>query len=118
MYALRAAAGTNRVLLIHWEHPGNITDFLVPGSGIDWQLPGTPAESAEMRRSSADADVLTNDRFWKAFPDTPFFEHDPSNKTLLVLKTNFPAEQTCASCPQVHGIPSESHDFVCMFRYA
>jgi hypothetical protein len=115
MYALRVAAGTNRVLLIHWEHPGNLTDFLVPGSGIDWRWQGTPA--VDTRRSSADADVLGNRDVGKAFPDTKLFAHDPSNKTFLVLKTNYPAEASCEMCPGVEGKPAEGYDFVCMFRY-
>jgi uncharacterized membrane protein YgcG len=122
MYALRVAAATNRVLLLRWEHPGNLTDFLVPGSGIDWQWQGTPAggllaTDKNLKTSDADKDVLDNKDVAKAFPDREFFSHDPSNKTFLVLKTNFPVEQKCVSCPSVLGKPADSYDFVCIFRY-
>jgi hypothetical protein len=121
MYALRVAAATNRVLLLRWEHPGNLTDFLVPGSNINWQWEGTPAgkltaTDKNLKVSTADKDVFTNNEVGKAFPNSEFFSHGLSNKTFLVLKTNFPAEQKCVICPTVVGKPHESYDFVCLFR--
>lgn len=121
MYALRVAAATNRVILLRWEHPGNLTDFLVPGSSINWQWEGTPAVNLtrtdrNLKLSSPEKDVFTNNDVGKAFPTGDFFSHGLSNKTFLVLKTNFPAEQKCVMCPSVMGKPHESYDFVCLFR--
>lgn len=121
MYALRVAAATNRVLLLRWEHPGNLTDFLIPGSGLDWRWQGTPAAGLlsadrQLKASDADKDVFGNNGLGRIFPNAEFFTHDPSNKTYLVLKTNFPAEQKCVMCPGVAGKPHEGYDYVCMFR--
>jgi hypothetical protein len=123
MYALRVAAATNRVILLRWEHPGNLTDFLVPGSSIDWRWEGTPAVNLtagpdrNLKLSTLEKDVFTNNEVGKAFPAGDFFSHGLSNKTFLVLKTNFPAEQKCVLCPGVTGKPHESYDFVCLFRW-
>jgi hypothetical protein len=122
MYALRVAAATKRVLLIRWEHPGNLTDFLLPGSGINWQWQGTPAMNLlttdkNLKVSNANKDVMGNNEIGRAFPDGEFFTNDPSNKTFLVLKTNFPAQQKCTSCPSLEGKPAECYDYVCLFRY-
>jgi hypothetical protein len=113
MYALRVAAGTRRVLLLRWEHPGNLTDILVPGSGINWPWQGSPAEALP----EADQDVFRNNDLGKAFKGSDFFTHELSNRTLLVLKTNFPADQKCHICPAVSSSPSQQSDVVCMFRY-
>jgi hypothetical protein len=122
MYALRVAAATNRVLLLRWEHPGNLTDFLVPGSGIDWQWEGTPAmdllaADKGLKKTTDSMDIFRNDDVGKAFPNGIFFSNGLSNKTYMVLKSNFPAEHNCAICPSVLGKPAEGYDFVCMFRY-
>lgn len=122
MYALRVAAATNRVLLLRWEHPGNLTDFLVPCSSINWTWDGTPAQALlaadkNLKTSDEQKDVFMNNDLGKAFPEANFFSHELSNKTFLVLKTNFPAESRCVICPSVLGKPAESYDFVCLFRY-
>lgn len=123
MYALRVAAATNRVILLRWEYPGNLTDFLVPGSSINWQWEGTPAVDllAAARRltlSTAENDVFTNNGLREAFPNATYFSHGLTNKTFLVLKTNFPADANCLTCPAVAGTTRnlESYDFVCLFR--
>jgi hypothetical protein len=120
MYALRVAAATQRVLLLHWEHPGNLTNFLVPASRIDWRFLGTPAASfgtRDLKQATTEMDVFGGADLGAAFPGARFFTHDPSNKTFLVLKTNFPAEQACIMCPGVRGTPAQGYDFVCLFRF-
>lgn len=120
MYALRAAAATKRVLLLHWEHPGNLTDFLVPGAGIDWRFDGTPAAAfgtMDLKTSTAQMDVLGNIDLGKMFPNATYFSSSPSNKTFLVLKTNVPAEAPCLICPPLQGKPAHSYAYVCLFRF-
>jgi hypothetical protein len=123
MYALRVAAATNRVLLLRWEHPGNLTDFLVPGSSVDWATwEGTPAvdllaADRRLKLSTAETDVFKTIGVRAAFPNLTHFSHGLTNKTFLVLKTNFPAESACLMCPPVAGTTkNQSYDFVCMFR--
>lgn len=74
MFALRVAAATDRVLLLRWEHPGNLTDFLVPGSSIDWaSWEGTPAPALltadkNLKQSDGNKLVMGNNDLGKLFP--------------------------------------------------
>lgn len=70
-----------------------------------------------LKTNTAQVAMYRNKDLTEAFPAATFFSHDLTNKTFMVLKTNFPAEQICLTCPSVEGKPLHSYDLVCMFQY-
>lgn len=119
MYALRAAAATDRVLLIEWQNHGPLTDYLVPNSGINWTFAGTPATQLskwDLMRSSEITDVFDNQDLKHMFTQNNYFAWPPGNKTFLGLRTNFPADTPCVKCQPVNG-SAASQDLVCLFQF-
>ena len=85
MFALRIAAATNRVLLLRWENPGNLTDVLLPGSRIDWTWDGTPAQAflankSALQAASADFDAYRSPRLGELYPGKPIIAKQLSNR--------------------------------------
>ena len=73
---MRVAAATRRVLLLHWEYPGNLTDFLVPAGRIDWRLEGTPAANLttrELKQTTPEREVYGHQDLGRLWPDAKFF---------------------------------------------
>lgn len=63
-----------------------------------------------LKTNTAQVAIYRNKDLTAAFPAATFFSHDLTNKTFMVLKTNFPAEQICLTCPSVEGKPLHSYD--------
>eukprot|EP00775_Hariotina_reticulata_P010694 gene10694-10851_t len=116
MFGLRIAAATRRVLLLQWDNPGQLTDFLEPASGMNWTLSGTPVTrsiAANTLTSTPLVDVVRGTALAKLAKG----QIVPSQKQILLVQSNLHAGQACTICPDGNDrmAPDLSDDHVCMF---
>lgn len=121
MYATRLAAATNRVLLISWDRPGQITDYLVPATKTDWTLTNTSAEQIRPKHWSR---LVNNTEVvfyhWGILSDNQLRslmqhgKHQTEHK-FMVLASNKKATSPCQGCPEVGS--AKSRAVVCLFNF-
>lgn len=121
MYAARLAATTNRVLLISWDRPGLITDYLVPATNIDWRLTGTPAERIKLNKQSLLGNNTDIEYYgWGMLSNRELRtlmihgEHQ-TQKQFMVVQSNEISTSPCGDCPKVGT--ANSWALVCLFNF-
>lgn len=122
MYAAKIAVASNRVLLMHWNSPSQMTDHLVPATGIDWRIKGTPAENiTQFELYKGDNAEDTEFYRWWVTREVGVREtirqgvYLTNNKRFLVLQSNEFSQAPCKGCPEIKS--PDSREAVCLFNY-